>query len=93
MTDSALEAMSRAVSDKRRLDWLEADPDRLEDVCGFVNNEGETVRGAIDRLMVWRDEMPPPPPPVREVLRGRVARVAPLLPAPPIGLDLDEEEH
>ena len=34
--------------DKERLDWLDADSSRLEDVRGRVNNEGGTVRAAID---------------------------------------------
>jgi len=36
------------MTDQERLDWLEADSDRLEDVRGRVNNEGVSVRAAID---------------------------------------------
>ncbi len=38
-------------TDKDRLDWLDYDSDRLEDVRGRVNNESETLREAIDWLM------------------------------------------
>lgn len=38
------------MTDEERLDWLEEDPDRLEDVRGYVNNEGGTVRDAIDAV-------------------------------------------
>lgn len=35
-------------ADSARLDWLDANPDRLEDVRGRINNEGVNVRDAID---------------------------------------------
>lgn len=38
------------MSDSDRLDWLEADESRLEDVRGRVNNEGASIREAIDWL-------------------------------------------
>lgn len=38
-------------NDTERLDWLHDDPDRLEDVLGCVNNEGFSVREAIDSLI------------------------------------------
>jgi hypothetical protein len=38
-------------SDEDRIDWLEAHSDRLEDVRGRVNNEGGSVRDAIDWFM------------------------------------------
>lgn len=37
--------------DAIRIDWIDDDPSRLEDVRGRVNNEGGTVREAIDWLM------------------------------------------
>ena len=38
--------------DAKRLDWLEEfDSERLEDVRGHINNEGGTVREAIDFFM------------------------------------------
>lgn len=40
------------MTDTERIDWLEADPVRVEDVHGYMSNEGATVRGAIDRLAV-----------------------------------------
>jgi hypothetical protein len=36
------------MTDQERIAWLEADPSRLEDVRGRINNEGGTVREAID---------------------------------------------
>ena len=36
--------------DTERLDWLDADSDRLEDVRNRMNDEEETVREAIDAL-------------------------------------------
>lgn len=38
-------------TDTERLDWLDADNDRLEDVRNYMNNEGVSVREAIDSLM------------------------------------------
>lgn len=38
------------MTDTERLDWLESDPDRLEDVRGWLNNEDSSVRDAIDVL-------------------------------------------
>lgn len=40
--------------DKERLDWFDADPSRLEDVRGRINNEGGTVRAAVDWLRSLR---------------------------------------
>lgn len=40
----------RLREESKRLDWLEADVDRLEDVRSHYNNEGDTIRGAIDKL-------------------------------------------
>jgi hypothetical protein len=42
--------VTSAVGDRQRIDWLEADAERLEDVRGYVNNEGGTIRDAIDEL-------------------------------------------
>lgn len=39
------------MTDTERLDWLDADNTRLEDVRGRMNNENETVREAIDALV------------------------------------------
>lgn len=36
------------MTDEERLDWLEQDVDRLEDLHGRVMNEETTVREAID---------------------------------------------
>lgn len=41
-------------ADTRRLDWLEKNPDELEWVRGRVNNEGGTVREAIDWFIARR---------------------------------------
>lgn len=38
------------LTDSERLDWLEADNLRLEDVRVRMNNEGELLREAIDAL-------------------------------------------
>lgn len=38
------------MTDTERLDWLEVDNTRLEDVRGRMNNEDETIREAIDAL-------------------------------------------
>lgn len=53
--------------DTLRLDWLEQDPDRLRDAFYRVENEGCTVREAID----WLTDCPATrakssPPPVTE---------------------------
>jgi hypothetical protein len=42
--------------DTERLDWLDADSDRLEDVRGYMNNEDCGVRAAIDALMTAMDK-------------------------------------
>lgn len=39
------------VTDAERLDWLDADNERLEDVRGRMNDEDENIREAIDALM------------------------------------------
>lgn len=39
-----------ATTDTERLDWLDIDSDRLEDVRGRMNDDEETVREAIDFL-------------------------------------------
>lgn len=41
----------QGTDDEHRLAWLEADTSRLEDVRGHINNEGGTIRAAIDALM------------------------------------------
>jgi len=38
------------MTDTERLDWLDEDNGRLEDVRGRMNNEGEDLRTAIDAL-------------------------------------------
>lgn len=38
------------MTDTERLDWLDADNTRLEDVRGRMDNENETIREAIDAL-------------------------------------------
>lgn len=38
-------------TDTERLDWLDADSDRLEDVRNYMNNENVSVRETIDALM------------------------------------------
>lgn len=40
------------MTDAERIDWLEEDPDRLEDVRGHYNNSDPqvTVREAIDQM-------------------------------------------
>ena len=48
-------------TDSERLDWLEEDRSRLEDVRGRCNNEGTTVREAIDHLSNAVDIDVPPP--------------------------------
>lgn len=37
--------------DTERLDWLDGDSNRLEDVRNYMNNEDASVREAIDALM------------------------------------------
>lgn len=45
-------AAQKGALDAKRLDWLEEfDSERLEDVRGHINNEGGTVREAIDFFM------------------------------------------
>lgn len=39
------------LSDTELINWLEVDPERLEDVRGTCNNENMTVREAIERLI------------------------------------------
>jgi hypothetical protein len=41
---------SSNMEDERRLKWLDADYERLEDVRGHINNSGDSVREAIDYL-------------------------------------------
>lgn len=38
------------MTDTERLNWLDEDVTRLEDVRGRMNNENEDIRDAIDRL-------------------------------------------
>jgi hypothetical protein len=38
------------MSDSQRLDWLDANAQRLKDVYWHIENEGGTVRDAIDFL-------------------------------------------
>jgi hypothetical protein len=47
---ATMAAVPLRFSDSDRLDWLELNSDRLEDVRGRVNNERASVRGAIDWL-------------------------------------------
>lgn len=44
------ELKDRARLDSKRLSWLDGDDDRLLDVRGYLQNEGGTVREAIDVL-------------------------------------------
>jgi hypothetical protein len=41
------------LTDAERVDWLEVDLDRLEDVILLVSKDKITVRVAIDRLARW----------------------------------------
>lgn len=42
-------------TDKQRIDWLEAGGDgRLQDCYWYIQNEGGTVRGAIDALAILK---------------------------------------
>lgn len=50
IADAFKEQFGPLVDDAERLDWLEVSTMRLEDVRGHVNNEGGTVRQAIDWL-------------------------------------------
>ena len=50
IADSFKEHFGPLIDDGERLAWLEANHMRLEDVRGHVNNEGGTVRQAIDWL-------------------------------------------
>jgi hypothetical protein len=36
------------LTDEYILNWLDADPGRLEDVYGYIQNEGGTVREAVE---------------------------------------------
>lgn len=44
------------MSDKDRLDWLEAEPERLREVYWRMSNENEDVRTAIDALATLQKE-------------------------------------
>lgn len=43
------------MTDEERLDWLEKSDSRLQDVYWTVQNEGMSVRMAIDHLQVLQD--------------------------------------
>lgn len=50
------------MTDHERLDWLERIPQRLHEVHYRMVKEGETIREAIDALMIEQADMDPTPP-------------------------------
>ncbi len=48
--------LNAAITDRARLDWLEANFERLIDVRWRIVNEGDNVRQAIDALMALNAE-------------------------------------
>lgn len=43
------------MNDQKRLDWLNENIDRLQDVYWHITNEGVTIREAIDKLVELQD--------------------------------------